>query len=198
MVTFFCQLPVNVKEAITSIMADAIVLLSNNPGTLRDMPPRTDRENNIITSDVDLAGVRALIASGAVGWKPEFVKYKRIQWEGEQVDPRPALGKLIHTAYPSLNAFEGTGGFFYEEGGCQSWHTNYDEDAVGRTLRIYFCKNDDANSEFRTYDAATDSVIIHHEPVGWSANVFDLTTPFWHAVKSGVGRTSIGVGFKYN
>lgn len=199
MINFLCDLPESIKEKLVTLLPAMILALDNNPGISKPMPERTDRENNLLSTDIDTNGVKVLISNGKSGWKPEFVKYDRLEWPSPLVDPRISIQRLLHDAIPQFNAFSFSGAFRYLENGGQSWHTNWDADHDGltRTIRLYFCKNADANSEFRIFDTSTDTVLCLAEPIGWTLNVFDLTQPLWHCVKAGTERTSIGIALQF-
>lgn len=197
MVTFHCQLPVEIQEKIKALSTAAIALLEEHPGIVTHIPPRTDRDDNMLSGDVDIGGVRALIAGESDGWSPEFVKYSHVQWESIETSPFLKLQSIVHNSIPEFNAFTNLTGLLYCSGGCQSWHTKWQESLVSgvRTLRMYFCKNEDALSEFRIYNKLNDTVEIFHEPEGWSVVVCDLTEPLWHCVVSGKSRMVIGMSF---
>lgn len=199
MVTFLCDIPDVLKQIVGGIIESTCATIDMSVFTAGNETKGARDPWVLLPSDIDINTVKSLSAIDPPLSKPEFAKYTTLVLNEGCIDPRTPLSKQL-AALEVFNAFSPSGSFQYPADGGQSWHTNYDDLRLdtGRNMRIYLTHNTTGTSEFRVYDKTTDECVIHHEPVGWSARMFDLTDPLWHCVVASGTRISLGLMFRYN
>lgn len=85
-----------------------------------------------------------------------------------------------------------SGSFWYKPGGFMSWHTNSNDAG----LRLYMSYADETGKSFFRYqDPGTGKIETSDDVAGWQFRVFSVGpgSKFWHCVKSGTNRLSLGL-----